>query len=371
MVVSQSIRGALRYTFNKSRVVSSRGQILHNSVPKLGKLHHFADRRFQAAINPSVGQYFVNPKCGIDLAIWSRAVHRGIPGTKYIGMLDVPRPTSRVEIVAAMRRIRYEFKAKGIKKKKVTIEVSVDGVKVTLRKKKKVISPTSFFAKAPPFHVYRQLSHIPPCIIIRQFSLIAIDNKQFNEPVLPTLRKTVNLLVKISRASCCFPISLRKHWLDDGKPLLLSHPIYRIFYVSHDSQDLKIFSYIARDGASNVFKCAVFKSNKKVSTNVFRLPDCRESFPSCHPAKEFAPTTTCQKLIVSWTTFCCSAGIIGEAFSVCGNCLQSGLVQIGSGIEREDPALAATAFSLIMQLSHPEKCVLPLQDLQVFCRQSI
>lgn len=72
-------------------------------------------------------------------------------------MLDVPRPTSRVEIVAAMRRIRvsfksslrslhyrpyfplqYEFKAKGIKKKKVTIEVSVDGVKVTLRKKKKV-----------------------------------------------------------------------------------------------------------------------------------------------------------------------------------------------------------------------------------------
>lgn len=75
-------------------------------------------------------------------------------------MLDVPRPTSRVEIVAAMRRIRvslasipprsnssvlflfqYEFKAKGIKKKKVTIEVSVDGVKVTLRKKKKVCFP--------------------------------------------------------------------------------------------------------------------------------------------------------------------------------------------------------------------------------------
>nr|CAH7724066.1 unnamed protein product [Callosobruchus chinensis] len=109
-------------------------------------------------------------------------------------MLDVPRPTSRVEIVAAMRRIRYEFKAKGIKKKKVTIEVSVDGVRVTLRKKKK-----------------------------------------------------------------------RKHWMEDGKSVLLNHPIYRIFYVSHDSQDLKIFSYIARDGASNVFKCAVFKSNKKVS----------------------------------------------------------------------------------------------------------
>lgn len=53
--------------------------------------------------------------------------------------------------------------------------------------------------------------------------------------------------------------------MDDGKNVLLNNPIYRIFYVSHDSQDLKIFSYIARDGASNVFKCVVFKSNKKVS----------------------------------------------------------------------------------------------------------
>lgn len=54
---------------------------------------------------------------------------------KYIGTLDVPRPSSRVEIVAAMRRIRYEFKAKSIKKKKVTITISVDGVKIVLRKK--------------------------------------------------------------------------------------------------------------------------------------------------------------------------------------------------------------------------------------------
>lgn len=56
---------------------------------------------------------------------------------KYVGSLDVPRPNSRVEIVAAMRRIRYEFKAKNIKKKKVSIMVSVDGVKVILKKKKK------------------------------------------------------------------------------------------------------------------------------------------------------------------------------------------------------------------------------------------
>uniref|UniRef100_A0A8B9TI31 Carboxyl-terminal PDZ ligand of neuronal nitric oxide synthase protein n=1 Tax=Anas platyrhynchos TaxID=8839 RepID=A0A8B9TI31_ANAPL len=113
---------------------------------------------------------------------------------KYIGSLDVPRPNSRVEIVTAMRRIRYEFKAKNIKKKKVSLVVSVDGVKVILKKKKK-----------------------------------------------------------------------KKEWAwDENKMLVMHDPIYRIFYVSHDSQDLKIFSYIARDGSSNVFRCNVFKSKKKV-----------------------------------------------------------------------------------------------------------
>lgn len=38
----------------------------------------------------------------------------------------------------------------------------------------------------------------------------------------------------------------------------------RIFYVSHDSQDLKIFSYITREVPSNIFKCNVFKAYKKV-----------------------------------------------------------------------------------------------------------
>ncbi|KAJ9597536.1 hypothetical protein L9F63_011594, partial [Diploptera punctata] len=53
------------------------------------------------------------------------------------------------------------------------------------------------------------------------------------------------------------------HVWTQNTAIVMHHPIYRIFYVSHDSQDLKIFSYIARDGASNIFKCNVFKSNKK------------------------------------------------------------------------------------------------------------
>lgn len=46
--------------------------------------------------------------------------------------------------------------------------------------------------------------------------------------------------------------------------LIENHPIYRIFYVSHDSQDVKIFSYIARETATNLFRCCVFKAAKKV-----------------------------------------------------------------------------------------------------------
>ena len=63
---------------------------------------------------------------------------------------------------------------------------------------------------------------------------------------------------------------------------------YRIFYVSHDSQDLKIFSYIARDGASNIFRCNVFKSKKKVKgpSLVISSSDGSRVFPTlpCLPA---------------------------------------------------------------------------------------
>ncbi|CAF2789191.1 unnamed protein product [Rotaria sp. Silwood2] len=111
---------------------------------------------------------------------------------KFIGSVEVPKPASRIEIVTAMRRIRYEFKAKAVKKRKVNLLISVDGIKVCLLTKKK---------------------------------------------------KDVHA--------------------DENKSFIMQHPIYRVFYVSHDSQDLKIFSFIARDNVNNSFRCNVFKAYKK------------------------------------------------------------------------------------------------------------
>ncbi|CAB3225954.1 unnamed protein product [Arctia plantaginis] len=141
--------------------------------------------------------------------------------------MDVPRPTSRVEIVAAMRRVRYEFKARGVKKRKVTVDVSTDGVRITTLNKKKKTKKSS-------------------------------GSKLFGRG---------------SKSSVT------------SESEIMHHPIYRIFYVSHDSSDLKIFSYIARDGATNVFKCNVFKSNRKF------LIYLQELFEECDTkAKESSDT---------------------------------------------------------------------------------
>ena len=129
---------------------------------------------------------------------------------KFIGSLEINRPSNKLDIITAMRRIRYEFKVKGIKKARCHLYMSLDGVKITKRKK----------------------------------------NRR------------------------------RKHYTDD-QLFIMQHQIYRIFYVSHDSQDQRIFSYITGETPTNTFRCNVFKAKKK-SLALHIVRTLGQAFDVCH-----------------------------------------------------------------------------------------
>lgn len=141
---------------------------------------------------------------------------------------------------------QYEFKLKNIKKKKVNIVISTDCVKVILRKKKKV--SLAFYEMVSSFLCSCQTT----CLVLKQRRGWSWDDSTILVTQDPIYRWALNVCTQLG---CC-----RIKTCD----VFISSRLNRIFYVSHDAQDLKIFSYIAREGQSNVFRCNVFKSKRKV-----------------------------------------------------------------------------------------------------------
>ncbi|KAI7693218.1 hypothetical protein SSS_02011 [Sarcoptes scabiei] len=70
---------------------------------------------------------------------------------KLVGWGIVPRPNSRMEIVASMRRIRTDCRMRKEKKRKILLTISYDGVKIALASGRKK-SQSSLIMTQHPIH---------------------------------------------------------------------------------------------------------------------------------------------------------------------------------------------------------------------------
>ena len=113
--------------------------------------------------------------------------------------MEIPRPKTRIEIVAAMRRVRYEFKARGIKKRSVEITVSIDGVKVVLQRKKKQPKDTTW-DELKLLVMFHPINRLVCKIFLREKIMMIVKIKQNYFLVFFTCH-TIRKISKFSRTS--------------------------------------------------------------------------------------------------------------------------------------------------------------------------
>ena len=139
-----------------------------------------------------------------DDQVWQHSdeeFQTGIPyKARFIGTLEINKPNNKTDIILAMRRTRQEFRERRVKKIRVFLIISIEGVKLVRRPKRR----RNYFRTQTQYDVW-----------------------------------------------------------DEEEEILAQNPIYKIFYVSHDSRDKKIYSYIYRDPVDDSFKCSVFKGRRK------------------------------------------------------------------------------------------------------------